>query len=208
MESARETRVGVGAASTHPRNDQQFERDTENGGAGTSRLGETASAAARQAKNAASSIASDANDKIQELLDVQVQKGAELIDDVAASIRSAANTLDRSSPQLADLARGAADLVGNFSGTVRDQSAGELIRGGADFARRQPAIVFGVATLLGFGLYRLFSVSMDEQPVRTRTRAGGNGGRRGGETRSTMNRDGRRRTGGGPQRPGAEFHGL
>jgi hypothetical protein len=204
MESARET--GGGAGSARPRHDQQLDSETENGEAGSSRLGETASAAARQAKKAASSIAHDANDKIQEVLDVQVQKGADLIDNVAASIRSAANDLDRSSPHLADLARGAADLVGNFSGTVRDQSAGELIRSGADFARRQPAILFGAATLLGFGLYRLFSVSMDDRSVQIRSRSGVSG-RSAGAARKSGGRNGARRITGGRSQ-GAESDGL
>jgi hypothetical protein len=203
MESARETRSGAGsAAARSPDNDLD-----ENGEGGMSAtFADTASAAARQAKKAASSLARDANDKMQEVLDLQVERGADLIDSIAGSIRVAADDLETNSPQLADLARGAADYVGNFSDTVRDQSASDLIREGADFARRQPAIVFGAAALLGFGLYRLFSVSADEPVVRSRTRS--RAGQRTGAQRKPANRNGSPRTAQGTMNRGAQKHGA
>ena len=176
MESARETGGGASSATASLRN-AETDSIGESGVAGA--FTDTASAAARQARKAASSLASDANDKMQEVLDFQVEKGADLIENIADSVRIVANELDRTSPQLADLARGAADRIGGFSDTVRAQSASELIREGADFARRQPAIVFGAAALIGFGLYRLFSLSGEEQPARRNTRAGSGGQRNG-----------------------------
>jgi len=95
------------------------------------------------------------------LADRQVSAGAEVAADIAASIRSAAAGLDDKAPQLADFARSAANRVEDFSDSLREQSAAELMRSTAAFARRQPAIVFGAAALGGFLLYRLLSTQAD-----------------------------------------------
>jgi hypothetical protein len=46
--------------------------------------------------------------------------------------------------------RGAADRVEEFSRAIRGQSVDELMRTASDFTRRQPALVFGLASLAGF----------------------------------------------------------
>ena len=161
MESDRETRSGVGSYATS----SSVERLQEKGGGRdngqTDEVSGTASTVARHVKETVSSVTSTANDKVQEVLDQQVSKGAELIGNIASSIRAAAGDLEGSSPQLAGLVRGTADRVDAFSEALLGKSAGELISEGADFARRQPAIVFGAMTLLGFGLYRLFGARLD-----------------------------------------------
>jgi hypothetical protein len=108
-------------------------------------------------KETASSLARTASNKMQDVLDQQVGKGAEIVGNFARSIRAAADELKQSSPQLAELVRGGADRLDEFSQTMRGSSATDLFREGTHFARCQPAIVFGGMTLLGFGLYRLFA---------------------------------------------------
>jgi hypothetical protein len=115
----------------------------------------------RQARDAARSLASQASDQVMSLADRQVSTGAEVAADIADSIRSAAAGLDERAPQLADLARSAARRVEDFSDSLREQSAAELMRSTAAFARRQPAVVFGAAALGGFLLYRLLSTQAD-----------------------------------------------
>jgi hypothetical protein len=39
---------------------------------------------------------------------------------------------------------------------LRGKSADELLRSASDFTRRQPALVFGLASVAGFLLFRIF----------------------------------------------------
>jgi hypothetical protein len=56
---------------------------------------------------------------------------------------------------------------------MREQSVEELVRTASDFTRRQPALVFGLASLAGFVLLRVLksnppSNSRDSQPAGAR----------------------------------------
>jgi hypothetical protein len=68
-----------------------------------SKLADVAQQAGSQAKQTASSLASDANQKAKGFLNQQVASGAELAGHVANSARCAADNLDQNSPQLAEL---------------------------------------------------------------------------------------------------------
>ena len=177
MESSRETGSGVSSSATSSSVDrrQEIQRGGRDHGQ-TGEVSETASTVARHVKETVSSVASTANYKVQEVLDQQVGKGAEVIGNIASSIRAAAGDLEGNSPQLAGLVRGTADRVDAFSEAVRGKSAGELISEGADFARRQPAIVFGAMALLGFGLYRLFGTRIDTDAYNQRQQGSKFGG--------------------------------
>lgn len=120
-----------------------------------SRIGESAKQAGAQAQDAAESLGSRANEQARRLADRQLTMGADVIADVAEAVRAAAERLDRNEPQIAQLARGAADRIEDFSETVRGQSAEELWQASADFGRRHPAVVFGATAGLGFLLFRL-----------------------------------------------------
>jgi hypothetical protein len=67
---------------------------------------------------------------------------------VADSAKCAADNLGENAPQLAGLVRGAADKVEEFSRGIRGKSVDELLRNTSDFTRRQPALVFGLASLV------------------------------------------------------------
>ncbi len=110
-----------------------------------------------EAKNAAKSLTSEAREKIWSKLDEQVGSGADLMEDVANSVRSAADELERSSPRLAGFARSAAGTIETYADSMRNRSVDELLRAGTKFARKQPALVFGAAALAGFALYRVLS---------------------------------------------------
>jgi hypothetical protein len=130
-------------------------------GEAVSKLADVAQQAGTQAKEAASSLASDANDKAKGFLTQQVASGADLAGHVADSVRSAADSLDRSAPQLANFVRSAAERVEEFSEDMRGKSAEELMRTASDFTRRQPALVFGLASLAGFVLLRVLKSNPD-----------------------------------------------
>jgi ElaB/YqjD/DUF883 family membrane-anchored ribosome-binding protein len=120
-----------------------------------SKLADVAQQAGSQAKQTASSLASDANQKAKGFLNQQVASGAELAGHVANSARCAADNLDQNAPQLAELVRGAAKRVEEFSRDLRGQTVEDLVRTASDFTRRQPAVVFGFASLAGFLLFRV-----------------------------------------------------
>jgi hypothetical protein len=46
----------------------------------------------------------------------------------------------------------------SFAAQVREKSIDDLFQEGSDFARRQPAIVFGAAAVVGFALLRMLKV--------------------------------------------------
>jgi hypothetical protein len=81
------------------------------------------------------------------------------------SARLAADNLDQDAPQLAGLVRSAADRAEEFSQDLRDQSVGDLIRTASDFTRKQPALVFGLASLAGFLAFRVLKSSPPESAM-------------------------------------------
>jgi hypothetical protein len=111
--------------------------------------------AGTQAKEAAMSLASDAQQRAKGLLNMQVTSGADLAGHVARSARCAADNLDPNAPQLADVVRGAAERVEEFSHELRGQTVEDLVRTASDFTRRQPALMFGLASVAGFLAFRM-----------------------------------------------------
>jgi hypothetical protein len=128
-------------------------------GEAISKVTDAAQQAGSQAKDAAASLASDAGQKAKGFLNLQVASGSDLAGHVARSVRSAADSLDPNAPQLASLARGAAERVEQFSRDIRGQTVEDLVRTASEFTRRQPALVFGLASLAGFLAFRVLKSS-------------------------------------------------
>ena len=125
------------------------------------KLADVAQQAGSQARQAASSLASDATEKAKGFLNQGVTSGADLVGHVAESARSAAASLDQDVPQLAGLVRGAADQIEAFSEDLRSKSVDELVRDASNFTRRQPALVFGLASLAGFLAFRVIKAGSE-----------------------------------------------
>lgn len=143
----------------------QFDTSTGRGGAETSGsasapinngngsgLNERAGADVRR-------FADDAKESAQRVLDEQRQTGASAVDGVARAVRTAADELDRTSPDLARYTREAASMAEGVSDAIRNRSLSDLIRSADDFARREPVAFFGAAALAGFVLTRFLSSS-------------------------------------------------
>jgi len=117
-----------------------------------------ASAFARDAgekvKQAASETASTVTDHVKELLDRQIGTGVNMAGQFASSARLAANDLDQQAPMLAGLVRNFASKVETYADDLQDQTVDQLVRTASDFTRRQPALVFGLAALAGFLVFR------------------------------------------------------
>ena len=125
-------------------------------------LTQTAQRMGDQAKETASSLASDAQQQFHGYMDQQVAAGADLAGRVASAIKTAADELDRTSPALGGMVRGAGEKVQDLSRQFRDKSADEIFADTRDFVRRKPALVFGAAAALGFVAYRVLNAGMSQ----------------------------------------------
>jgi hypothetical protein len=120
-----------------------------------SKIADVAQQAGDQAKQTASSLATEATRKTKGYLNQQVSASADLAGHVAEAVKCAADNLDDKAPQMADFVRDAADRVETFSHDLRGQSVEQLMGKASDFTRKQPALVFGLASLAGFFLFRV-----------------------------------------------------
>lgn len=138
---------------------QSFSREagTEKSGAqkGTgdtalSKASHAASEVAGKAKQAASETALSITEQVKGLLDEQVGNGANVVGHLADSAKLAAEDLNRNAPQLAGLLQGVAQRLEDYAGDLHDQSVDQLWSSASNYTRRQPAMVFGLAALVGF----------------------------------------------------------
>lgn len=128
-----------------------------------SQVGEVAQEAGRSALDAASALASQATDQVERVVQRQIRGGADVVAELADAVRAAGRRLDENMPGAALMARNAARRIDDFSETVRGQSMTEMLEATAGFARRRPALVFGVTALIGFATLRLMSAASDRE---------------------------------------------
>ena len=134
------------------------------------------STGAGQRQQNAPEPASTMTSQVQGVLDQQVHKGARVVTNVANSARRAADELQTDSPQLADIVRGAAERLQQYSRDLEEQSAMDIYESASAFTRRQPALVFGVAAFAGFlALRTLRSRSTGAAPSGSRSRRSAQG---------------------------------
>jgi hypothetical protein len=107
-----------------------------------------------KAKQAASDTASTMTEQVKDLLDRQLGNGVTAAGHFASSIKLAADDLDRQSPVMASVVRNFANKVEDYAEDFQDQTVDHLARSASDFTRRQPALVFGLAALAGFFIFR------------------------------------------------------
>lgn len=112
--------------------------------------------AGAKARQAASDTASTVTSQVKDLLDQQIGRGGAAAGQFANSIRTAADDLDAQSPMLAGFVRTFANRVDSYAEDLQDQTVEQLTRTASDFTRKQPALVFGLAALAGFLMFRTF----------------------------------------------------
>jgi ElaB/YqjD/DUF883 family membrane-anchored ribosome-binding protein len=112
------------------------------------------------AKQAADTLVSATTEKLKDAANQQVAAGADLVRHVGASVRAAGEHLEGDAPQLARLVFNAAETIERSADRLRGQSAEEFARSTAEFARERPEIVFGVAAVGGFLLFRLLNAGI------------------------------------------------
>jgi ElaB/YqjD/DUF883 family membrane-anchored ribosome-binding protein len=160
-------------SSAGPASDQNLKEGLANRARQASAaLAGTAQRAGDQAREAASSLGSEAQERLQGYMDQQVVAGANLAGRIAGAINAAADELGRTSPALGSAVRGAGDRVQDLSQQFRDKTADEILANTRDFVRHKPALVFGVAAALGFVAYRVLNAGMTQGPSGERPSAG------------------------------------
>jgi hypothetical protein len=113
-----------------------------------------ATATARTLKAEGEAVLEGARARAEEAARDGVRQGARQVGGVARAIHRAADALEDESPDLARGIHDAAGRVERMAHAMRERSPGELLRSAEDFARRQPLVFFGAATLAGFALAR------------------------------------------------------
>jgi hypothetical protein len=148
------------AAGTGKRPTDTTSRDIRGqAGEAVANLTDVAQQAGQQAKESATALASQANEKAKGMLNEQIALGAGYVAHIADSIEVAADHLNAKAPQLAGLVRNAAEMSKDLSQNLEGKSVDEIFRSASDFTRRQPAIVFGTAALFGFFMFRLLKAN-------------------------------------------------
>ena len=109
----------------------------------------------------AQEIAADATTKAQAALDQQRTLGADYVASLAGAVNRAASEFEDPMPFAAKYIREAAEQIDSMAGIVRDRNLKELVGEAQDFARRQPALFFGGAMLLGFAALRFLRSAPD-----------------------------------------------
>jgi ElaB/YqjD/DUF883 family membrane-anchored ribosome-binding protein len=112
------------------------------------------------AKKAADTLVSATTEKLKDVANQQVVAGADFVGHVGASVRAAGEHLESKAPQIARLVFSAAQTIEQSADQLRGQSIDELARSTAEFARQRPEIVFSVAAVTGFLLFRLLNAGV------------------------------------------------
>jgi hypothetical protein len=112
------------------------------------------------AKQVADTLVSAATDKLKDIANQQVVAGADLVGHVGESVRVAGEHLNPQAPYLARFAFSAAQTIEESADQLRGQSIDGLARRTAEFARQRPEIVFGVAAVSGFLLFRFLNAGV------------------------------------------------
>lgn len=125
------------------------------------KVSEVVQEAGSQTKETATSLAAEAGENAKRLMNKQVANGADFIEHVATSVKTAARSLDEHAPQLAKWAEDLAARADEFAASIRYQTVDELYASASEYARRQPTLMFGAAAACGFLLFRLFKANPD-----------------------------------------------
>ena len=109
---------------------------------------------ASHAMDAAKDVASEAQERVQRKITEQKGVGADYVNNLADTLRRAANQFDGDIPVAGTYIRKAAVQVENAADALRKGDFNDLVQGAQRFARDQPTAFFGLAFLAGFGAVR------------------------------------------------------
>lgn len=123
-------------------------------------VSELAADAKTTAKETANQALNEARTRAESVVDERKSQTAERLQGIAGALRETGNTLhERQEDAFADYANAAADQIEKFSGYLREQNVGSLLRDIEGFARRQPELFLAGTLAAGFMLGRFFKSS-------------------------------------------------
>ena len=111
------------------------------------------------AKHEAGSAASQAQQEIESAVSEQKSVGADYLGSIAQAADRAAGEFDQSLPMAANYIRQASEQIQGFADGVRNKDMRALLGEVESFARKQPALFFGGAVMLGFAALRFLKSS-------------------------------------------------
>ena len=123
------------------------------------------SALAESAKAKLGEIGAPVKDKAMEVASQQKDAGAEQIQAAARAVHGAGRELESAMPQCAGYLREFGQRLDEFAAGIRNDSVDELMGKFGEFARNQPALLFGGALLTGFALSRFVKSSAQAIPA-------------------------------------------
>lgn len=120
----------------------------------TEQMTEKTKEQAAEIGSTAQRLASDAAASAQSAIEEQKSLGAQYVASVAGALHRAAGEVGQELPFAAKYLHQTAEQIEGAAQTVRDRDMRELVGEVENFARRQPALFFGGAMLLGFAALR------------------------------------------------------
>jgi hypothetical protein len=129
---------------------------------------QTAKEEADEVGVAAKEFLNEATDRVKSVVGDQKNAGADYLDTVARAVHRAAREFDADVPQAARYIRRAGGQIGSIAQAVRQRDIRELVTEVEDAARRQPALFFGGAVILGFAALRFLKSAPPTQTVQAK----------------------------------------
>jgi hypothetical protein len=117
------------------------------------------SASVENAKVKLSDVAEPVKEKAIEVAQQQRDVGADQLGIVARAVHGAASELEKEMPQVAGYVHDAGKRLESAASRLRDGNVEDMMDKFGQFARNQPATVFGGAMLAGFALTRFLKAS-------------------------------------------------
>ena len=119
---------------------------------------------AQTAKTKLADAAQPAKEKAIELAAKEKDAGAGQIKTVAKAVHGAASQLESDMPQIAGYIHDAGQRLEQVADDLRQGKVEDLMTQFGDYARNQPAMVFGGAVLAGFALTRFVKSAANRPP--------------------------------------------
>jgi hypothetical protein len=121
----------------------------------------SASGMIKDAQSLVSTLATTAQDTALRMAEEQKAEAADRVEDVARTLDSAADQVERILPGTAPYLRDAAAGIQGVSSAIRDQSIEEIVETVMEFARQRPGTFFAGSALAGFVLARFLKSSAE-----------------------------------------------
>jgi hypothetical protein len=146
---------------------QQDKQSTSLGTLTDNQTSNDLSALADSAKAKLGEVAEPVKEKALEVAQQQKDAGADQVGHFARAMHGAASELESEMPQFADYVHQAGQKLEELAGDLRKGSVEELMDKFGQYAKDQPALVFGGAMVAGFALTRFLKSSARHTPTMT-----------------------------------------